>query len=81
VSPSHIRFCQKMCTRAAPAFPFVRDPARNANGTNPIASQNRFASMSCAHQQQYNRHPYALRSNCPCNKKPPRATAAPRGPR
>jgi hypothetical protein len=38
-------------------------PARNASGTNPSDSQNRFASMSCAHQQQNSLHPYAARSN------------------
>jgi len=27
-------------------------PVRNASGTNPMLSQNRFASRSCAHQQQ-----------------------------
>ena len=58
VSPARMRRCQKMCTR-----PLSRDPARNASGTNPIDSQNRFASMSCAHQQQNSLHPHAARSN------------------
>ena len=47
VSPARIRRCQKICTRA-----FFSDPARNASGTNPIASQKWFAAMSWAHQQQ-----------------------------
>jgi hypothetical protein len=59
-----------MCTRA-----FFSDPARYANGTNPIASQNRFASMSCAHQQQKSLHPHAARSNIA------RSSVAPTNPR
>jgi hypothetical protein len=37
----------RRCARALLAL-----PARNASGTNPSDSQKRFASMSCAHQQQ-----------------------------
>ena len=57
VSPARIRRCQKMWTRGDPLGPFRSPPARNASGTNPIASQNRLAAMSCAHQQQYSLHP------------------------
>ena len=59
-SPERIRFSQKICTRALVIRPSslvlraprVREPVRNASGTNPIASQKWFASKSCAHQQQ-----------------------------
>ncbi|MEM1108510.1 MAG: hypothetical protein AAGH99_07450 [Planctomycetota bacterium] len=44
-------------------LPLRRLPDRKARGTNPIASQNRFADRSWAHQQQNSRTPYALRSN------------------
>jgi hypothetical protein len=39
VSPARIHFCQKICTRD-----FVSDPARNATGTNPIASHKWFGA-------------------------------------
>ena len=66
-SPTCTRFCQKMCTRAASLGP---PPARYAKGTNPIASQNRFAARSCAHHAQHSRVPHGHESKSACNSTP-----------
>ena len=54
-------------------FPVL--PARNAIGTKPMLSQNRFAAGP-VHQQQYSLHPYALRSNTAFSSVAPSISAA-----